>query len=894
MKRKLQFLKTLLVAVGMSVGVSDAWGTDVPTPVYFNNFTSSAGLTIQGTGSFVVDDNPRFGKVFQNVGGVERTNYLLLPNDILSHSADSKELTIGFWVNCLSTAVDYYWAPMFTAYGAAPTDDGDETKSNVSPMLWCGAPKLLQYNTGDDGWCDFLAAQNDKSSNSEGSQWLDDHAWHYYTATFTETSAKVYIDGVLANAWSLDNTSDGQIMTNLFTKGSSYTHICLGGNQRWNQNGSFNCDPAFKFDDIAIYNAALTAEQINQIITDKTTTADITAIPSNYTFNASSTINPFDNGAIWHGTYVDAFLPSMSKNTRGLTATAYFDSNTETDGRQAYTILSGDVVTISMMMYNGYNPSQDNNATAYSVYNSDGTALVSFTYNSKSCEFTDVSFGGTTVEGFEAFNGQSGFNGTNQAANGIDDASKPFVAASGYNPVITISLAGDGNVSVNFVRAKNTAYDKTFSSKLSGVKMDLAKVVMTSNDYGKSGINAGNRISGIGYMNFGLKHTVNVRAVDGSSNKLAVIGTNIVGDGETLQFSYPRYVLNGTTVYKKDATNKEYRITSSTITTSQNIDVVYSQYATDGLFYTEAEFLAGVTVATNSGASSRSSMAALAYGTDIAVTTLPAGTYKATIGWYGKKDETCAVKAGEVTVVSATQNGSWGETLGSTFTLTEPTAVTMTATGNDYTGIDYILIENTGVSATLDAAGYATLASPYALDVTPASMTASAGSATAYKAAVAGTKVNFTDISGNIVANTGILLKGEANATVTIPVVASGSAVSENAFLVNTTGATFTADADYYYFAMKKGEATLTFATFAPSTLAFPANKAYLKVAKSNFPTPAPALTAIFDDGNTTGINTVKNAQFTENGEYYNLAGQRVAQPTKGLYIVNGRKVVVK
>ena len=30
-------------------------------------------------------------------------------------------------------------------------------------------------------------------------------------------------------------------------------------------------------------------------------------------------------------------------------------------------------------------------------------------------------------------------------------------------------------------------------------------------------------------------------------------------------------------------------------------------------------------------------------------------------------------------------------------------------------------------------------------------------------------------------------------------------------------------------------------------------------------------------------------------GEVYNLAGQRVAQPTtKGLYIVNGRKVVIK
>lgn len=33
---------------------------------------------------------------------------------------------------------------------------------------------------------------------------------------------------------------------------------------------------------------------------------------------------------------------------------------------------------------------------------------------------------------------------------------------------------------------------------------------------------------------------------------------------------------------------------------------------------------------------------------------------------------------------------------------------------------------------------------------------------------------------------------------------------------------------------------------------------------------------------------------FNVEGGGYNLAGQRVAQPTKGLYIVNGRKVVMK
>ena len=30
------------------------------------------------------------------------------------------------------------------------------------------------------------------------------------------------------------------------------------------------------------------------------------------------------------------------------------------------------------------------------------------------------------------------------------------------------------------------------------------------------------------------------------------------------------------------------------------------------------------------------------------------------------------------------------------------------------------------------------------------------------------------------------------------------------------------------------------------------------------------------------------------NEKFYNLAGQRIAQPTKGLYIVNGKKYIVK
>ncbi len=56
----------------------------------------------------------------------------------------------------------------------------------------------------------------------------------------------------------------------------------------------------------------------------------------------------------------------------------------------------------------------------------------------------------------------------------------------------------------------------------------------------------------------------------------------------------------------------------------------------------------------------------------------------------------------------------------------------------------------------------------------------------------------------------------------------------------------------------------------------------------------APGINFIpFFDNELSGINTIEASESKTNG-YFNLNGQRVAQPTKGLYIVNGKKVVLK
>lgn len=70
----------------------------------------------------------------------------------------------------------------------------------------------------------------------------------------------------------------------------------------------------------------------------------------------------------------------------------------------------------------------------------------------------------------------------------------------------------------------------------------------------------------------------------------------------------------------------------------------------------------------------------------------------------------------------------------------------------------------------------------------------------------------------------------------------------------------------------------------------FPVGKAYLAL-KSN---PAPWLSIIGDDDDTTDINVVRSETEEVKGVFYDLSGRHVENPTKGIFIVNGKKVVIK
>lgn len=293
-----------------------AWADEVvvPTPVYFNDFSfatnGSDGIEIVGNGQFEDDSDPRFGRIFHNdptLTKAIRTNYLKLPADVLSHSGTTKEMTIGFWVN-MKDAADFYWSPLFTAY---PNATKASDSSEPWPIFTCLARKVVSLNCW--GYCDLGDTYNENGSNAVTSAWLDDKAWHYYTITLTSTTVKVYIDGVVENSWTVDGTSDGQVITGLFNAGAAYTnenglkYICLGGNQ---SNGFNDPDPAFGFDDFAVYNVALSQTQIDQIRANKlnrTVTGTRVGNVDNSTdyLAASSTLKTLYPGDSYHYSFIN-------------------------------------------------------------------------------------------------------------------------------------------------------------------------------------------------------------------------------------------------------------------------------------------------------------------------------------------------------------------------------------------------------------------------------------------------------------------------------------------------------------------------------------------------------------------------------------------------------------
>jgi hypothetical protein len=143
-----------------------------------------------------------------------------------------------------------------------------------------------------------------------------------------------------------------------------------------------------------------------------------------------------------------------------------------------------------------------------------------------------------------------------------------------------------------------------------------------------------------------------------------------------------------------------------------------------------------------------------------------------------------------------------------------------------------------------------------------------------YVTAVTATEATLTETT-TVAAGEGIIISGTPD-TYEVPVATTEVAKSTTNKLATGT----VAEGDYILFDGK----------FVPCTGGtLPDGKAYLP--KSAISTSS-AKALILGFGDATGINEAKAAK--ADGAIYSISGVRVAQPQKGVYIMNGRKVIVK
>ena len=366
------------------------------------------------------------------------------------------------------------------------------------------------------------------------------------------------------------------------------------------------------------------------------------------------------------------------------------------------------------------------------------------------------------------------------------------------------------------------------------------------------------------------------------------LGTKITdGSGfedDVLYVGYPRYILQGTTLYEAAATNKEYRKTVTLDADNKVETVTYTATSmTNVIFYSEGEAISGITEVTFGNVAVRASNALAAKtDADVDITTLPAGKYIFTVGAFTSKSgdyDGFAVKIGiGAEVFSADVSYANLNVLTSEeYAVTDGTAIKFLAEGcGDNSALDYIIIQQTAASVAIKTTG-TTFSSAYAVDCAnlPSGVKA-------YKVStVAGGKATAEEVTEAVKAETGLILVATAAGNYNIPVAASGSDISAtNLLKAAVTEKTVAANEAY---GLSEGK----FYLLEAGTI--PAGKAYLL---ADDIATAPELSIVFG-GEATGINEVQGSGLKVNG-YYNLNGQRVAQPTKGLYIVNGHKVVIK
>ena len=139
-------------------------------------------------------------------------------------------------------------------------------------------------------------------------------------------------------------------------------------------------------------------------------------------------------------------------------------------------------------------------------------------------------------------------------------------------------------------------------------------------------------------------------------------------------------------------------------------------------------------------------------------------------------------------------------------------------------------------------------------------------------------------------AHTGLILKGEVGKTYTLPILASNEEVLDKATdnqLVACVDAIWSTGHDKDYF-LHDGE----FVKSANDGWALP-GKSYLYI-EGGRANKGESPLRVYVDNTATAINGITNNPVAKDEAYYNLQGVKVQRPQHGVFIHNGKKVVLK
>jgi len=725
-------------AVSTSDGVS-IWGykpavaDELPTPVYFNDFSSTEGLTQVGSGEFIYE-NSRFGQIYHNnpAGDLTpRTNYLKLPSDVLTHSGETKEMTIGFWINVKSAVgTNFFHSPVFSAYGSStPGQDND------SPMFRCSAKGIMQINDGAGNWTDFAAAQNAKLTNTESTFWLDDQEWHYYTVTLTATTGTIYVDGGVVNTWTMDGTSSGQVISGLFTKAAAngYPVVCLGGNQSWNWA---DFDAAFGYDDIAIYNKALTPAQIAKIIEEKNS-IEIDEVPHRIYFNDFSSTDGLtivgNNGSFQtsenanYGQYYQnnpGSTPTYRENYLKLHSYVFSGINSTSEGMTVGMWVNGKLAHEAGGFF--WSPlicalDQAPNAEGkneWTMFYGGASTYLRYNLNEYSggwCDFTHS-------QNDNPDNTQTDDNFKNNLnSSWLDDDNWHY-----YTVTLTNAEAGKATVYVDGV--KKNSWNADFRGLFNTIK-NLNYVSLGGNQYA----DLTDRDAAFAFDDFAVydialtaDQIVEIIAakspnptysytVNASYNgKTKIIASGEKEENKSVNVAYPRYILDGTTLYEAAATSGEYATTFTLSTDNQEATVTYNASTTSNVYYyAEAEdVLSGATSDLVAASNGKLGGRQKNNSTYTELVTLPAGTWQIATAFYvgNSGDHTVNFKVGDEVKWTFTKGASsrWYNGTSENIVLTESATVSVAVDGGSATGLDWIYIKSINNFETVGSTDFTT------------------------------------------------------------------------------------------------------------------------------------------------------------------------------------------